>query len=129
MRFVTQDDQDDQVMVAIESREREISNYDLNFTNFQAMLAAHAGLAESWPLKIRSFQGQNPHKVAEVLGDQDFETFSQYAHRDQIRVLLRTTIAERAKSIAVLAALEKSLPAARIAAAEKRFKALKASKG
>lgn len=125
MRFLTQDQQDNDIAAAIEGREREIANYDLNAENYRAMLAGYAALAESWPIKIRSFQNQNPHKVAEVLNDEDFALFSQYAHRDQIRILLRTTIAERAKSAAVLTALEKSIPPERLSAAEGRIKAAK----
>lgn len=126
MRFVTQDHKDDEVARAIESREHEISNYDLNVANFESMLAAYANLPEAWPSKIKSFQGQTPHKVAEVLSDADFDLFSKYSHRDQIRVLLRTTIAERAKSAAVLSALESSVPAPRLTAAETRVKSAKA---
>lgn len=127
MRFVTQDQQDDDIATAIESREQEVANYDLNVVNFQAMLAGYGHLGEMWPAKIKSFQGQNSHKVAEVLNDADFELFAQYSHRDQIRVLLRTTHAERAKSAAVLGALENAVPAARLAAAEGRVKAAKAA--
>lgn len=128
MRFVTQDQQDDDIAGAIEGREREIANYDLNAANYQAMLAGYAALGDAWPSKIKPFQGQNPHKVAEVLSDADFELFSQYSHRDQIRVLLRTTIAERKKSAAVLAALEASVPPSRLSAAEGRIKAMQAAK-
>lgn len=129
MRFVTEDHKDDEIARAVESREQEISNYDLNVANFEAMLSNYSKLGESWPAKIKSFQGQAPHKVAEVLNDADFELFSQYSHRDQIRVLLRTTIAERNKSRAVLSALENSVPALRMTAAEGRLKNAKLKAG
>ena len=120
--FLTQDQQDDDLAAAIEGREREIANYDLNSGVFRKVLENYASLPEEWPASIAPHKGQDSNAAALVLSGDTLDLFNQYAYRDQIRHLLKTNDAEREKSRKVYEALIASIPADRLDAAVQRLK-------
>lgn len=122
MRFVTQELIDNDIASAIEAREAEIANYQLNEMNFAAILGSYNHLSLEWPQEIAAFKGKDSATAAAKLSDEAFDLYTQYSHRDQIATLLKTTKAERFKSEKILEALEASITEDRIKAAVTRIK-------
>lgn len=86
-------------------REQEIMSYDINITNYTAMLAS---LPEGeWPEHLAQYQ----HATLDHVPDEYDDIVSQYQYRDRLRYLLKTEKAERAKSFRVYEALLAQLPA------------------
>lgn len=85
-------------------REAEIFSYDLNITNYNAILANNPD--GDWPTNIAQYQNATLDQVPDDLD----EIVSQYQFRDKIRYLIKTERAERAKSYGVYQALLTLLP-------------------
>jgi hypothetical protein len=86
-------------------REKELFAYDLNISNYTAMLA---NLPQGdWPSDLVQYQTSTLDQVPDELD----ETVSQYQYRDRLRLLIKTEKAERAKSFSVYQALLGQLPA------------------
>jgi len=93
------------VAEAIVGREQEIYHYDLNITNYEAMLAALP--ADDWPENLAQYQRSTLDQVP----DEHDQTVSDYQYRDRLRLLLKTERLERSKSYRVYQALLAQLPA------------------
>lgn len=86
-------------------REKELFSYDLNITNYTAMLQALP--QGEWSAELAQYKTSTLDQVPDDLD----EVVSQYQFRDRIRYLIKTEKAERAKSNAVYTALISLLPA------------------
>jgi hypothetical protein len=87
-------------------REREIMAYDINITNYTAMLEDLP--QEDWP----DFLAQYKTATLDHVPDEFDDIVSQYQYRDRLRYLIKTEKAERAKSFRVYEALIAQLPEA-----------------
>jgi hypothetical protein len=86
-------------------REREVMGYDINITNYTAMLLALPD--DEWPGNLAQYKTATLDQVPDEFDD----IVSQYQYRDRLRYLLKTEKAERAKSFRVYEALLAQLPA------------------
>lgn len=86
-------------------REQEIMSYDINITNYTAMLASMPD--GDWPEHLAQYK----EATLDLVPDEFDDIVSQYQYRDRIRYLLKTEKAERAKSFRVYEALLAQLPA------------------
>lgn len=121
--FLTQQHQDDEAMQAVLGREREHANYELNRQNYLTILASepYVSLPDEWPAELAKYMNVTGEALAAQLSDPDYSLVVNLQFRDRIRLLLKTTIAEQAKSAAVLAANLKRIPANRLTAAKARM--------
>jgi len=87
-------------------REREIMSYDINITNYTAMLAALP--EDEWPSHLAQYKAATLDQVPDEFDD----IVSQYQYRDRLRYLIKTEKAERAKSFRVYEALIAQIPEA-----------------
>lgn len=87
-------------------REREIMSYDINITNYTAMLTALP--EDEWPSHLAQYRTATLDQVPDELDD----IVSQYQYRDRLRYLVKTEKAERAKSFRVYEALIAQIPEA-----------------
>ena len=87
-------------------REKEIMSYDINITNYTAMLAALP--QDDWPSHLAQYKAATLDHVPDEFDD----IVSQYQYRDRLRFLIKTEKAERAKSFRVYEALIAQLPEA-----------------
>lgn len=87
-------------------REKEIMSYDINITNYTAMLAALP--QDDWPNHLAQYANATLDQVPDEFDD----IVSQYQYRDRLRFLIKTEKAERAKSFRVYEALIAQLPEA-----------------
>jgi len=87
-------------------REKEIMSYDINITNYTAMLAALP--QDDWPSHLVQYANATLDQVPDEFDD----IVSQYQYRDRLRFLIKTERAERAKSFRVYEALIAQLPEA-----------------
>ena len=94
----------DTVAEAIVGREQEIYHYDLNITNYEAMLAALP--SDDWPENLVQYQRSTLDQVPDELD----QTVADYQYRDRLRLLLKTERLERSKSYRVYQALLAQLP-------------------
>lgn len=85
-------------------REKEIMSYDINITNYTAMLAALP--QDDWPSHLAQYANATLDQVPDEFDD----IVSQYQYRDRLRFLIKTEKAERAKSFRVYEALIAQLP-------------------
>ena len=86
-------------------REQEIMAYDINITNYTAMLASMP--QDEWPEHLAQYK----EATLDLVPDEFDDIVSRYQYRDRIRYLLKTEKAERAKSFLVYEALLAQLPA------------------
>ncbi len=86
-------------------REQEIMAYDINITNYTAMLASMPD--DEWPANLAQYKDA----TLDLVPDEYDDIVSRYQYRDRIRYLLKTEKAERAKSFLVYEALLAQLPA------------------
>lgn len=87
-------------------REREIMSYDINISNYTAMLAALPD--GDWPEHLAQYKTSTLDQVP----DEFDATVSEYQYRDRLRYLIKTEKAERGKSFRVYEALLAQLPEA-----------------
>jgi hypothetical protein len=106
MAFYTISDQKkyDTIAEAIVGREQEIFHYELNITNYEAMLAALP--SDDWPQNLVQYQRATLDQVP----DEHDQTVTDYQYRDRLRLLVKTERLERSKSVKVYEALLAQLP-------------------
>ena len=92
---ISPDDHKKNIADALVMRERELYQYEINITNYSAMLA-DLPIGE-WPENLVQYRGKPLDQVPDEL---DAEVDS-YNYRDRLRKLLKTEKAERAKSLRV----------------------------
>ena len=114
---ISDDDITAKLAEAFIGREQEVFHYDLNISNYTAMLEALP--QGDWPKELLPFKGKSPDnypsdKVQEI-ADLEF--------RDRLSALLRTEQIERGKSALVLATLKARIPAGQFAGAISSAKA------
>lgn len=85
-------------------RDREVFAYDMNITNYEALLA---GLPQDdWPEHLVQYKGLTADRIPDEFDD----ICNNLNYRDHIRGLLKTERAERAKSQQVLDVLVAQIP-------------------
>jgi hypothetical protein len=87
-------------------REHEIMAYDINISNYTAMLASLPD--GDWPEHLAQYK----EATLDLVPDEFDDIVSQYQYRDRLRYLIKTEKAERAKSFRVYEALLAQLPEA-----------------
>jgi lipopolysaccharide export LptBFGC system permease protein LptF len=89
---------------AVVGREQEIYHYDLNITNYEAMLLSLP--QDDWPENLVQYQRSTLDQVP----DEHDQTVSDYQYRDRIKVLLKTERLERNKAFRIYEVLLNQLP-------------------
>lgn len=108
---ISQEERDDKVAAAIISREQEHYHYQINIDNYRHIAEQLKALPDEWPEDIRKFRALKGQALADAVKGEAFDRASQFSHRDRVRHLLATEIAEQAKCETVHAALCEQLPA------------------
>ena len=110
------------VASAIVGRELELYHYDLNITNYEAMLLVLP--QGDWPENLAQYQKMSAEGIPHDVHDDVIN----YQYRDRLSLLLKTEKAERNKTYLVYQALLSQLPEdqkeALIAAAHEKIQAL-----
>lgn len=106
MNYKTISQSDHQAIIAdnIVHREREVFAYDMNITNYDALLAALP--QDEWPEHLVQYKGLTADKIPDEYDD----ICNQLNYRDRIRGLVKTERAEREKSQRVLDVLLQQIP-------------------
>ena len=106
MDFLTITNQDRLNVIAdnVISREREIFGYEMNISNYEAMIAAMP--EGDWTQDITSYHGKSIEEVPLELVDK----VSEYQFRDRLLTLIKTEKAECGKSVKIYNALMSQLP-------------------
>lgn len=99
----------------IVSRTHEAYQYDLNISNYEAMLAALP--QGEWPARLEQFRGLPDHDAAFKCDAEDVELLAQYQLRDRVSNLIKSEVVEKAKVTAILAVLDGQLTGGRREAA------------
>jgi hypothetical protein len=89
---------------ALIGREQEIHSYDINISNYEAMLITLP--TGDWPDLIASYKGVSIDLVPEDLQ----QNVTDYSFRDRVKALLSTEKLERSKSVRVYEALKAQIP-------------------
>lgn len=85
-------------------REQEIFQYDVNITNYEAMLTAMP--QNDWPENLVQYRNSTPDQIPDELD----QVVADYQYRDRLRYLLKTEKIERNKSFKVYEAMLSQLP-------------------
>ena len=85
-------------------REREVFSYDINITNYEALLSSLP--QQDWPEHLVQYKGLTADKIPDEYDD----ICNQLNYRDRIWGLLKTERAERDKSQRVLDVLVAQIP-------------------
>lgn len=106
MNFYTIDQQKNHETIAeaVVGREQELYHYDLNITNYTAMLSALP--QDDWPENLVQYQRSTLDQVP----DEYDQTVSDYQYRDRLKMLLKTERLERSKAFRIYEALLNQLP-------------------
>ena len=89
---------------ALVMREQELYQYELNITNYTAMLAELP--TGEWPENLVQYRGKPLDQVPDEL-DAEVDALN---YRDRLRKLLKTEKAERAKSLRVYQTILAQMP-------------------
>lgn len=108
--YVTQDDQDDIVAAAIQGREKEHYHYQLNIDNYRHILDQLSGAPAELPERLRKHKSQTLEQMSATLSAEDVAVVSHAKHRDRVKQLLATEIAEQSKCESAYNALVDKLP-------------------
>jgi hypothetical protein len=107
---VSQDDHDRGLAMAIEMREMEVYQYQINIANYEGILASLPS-AQPWPQRLQPYRGMSRDQLAaNIESDADLELASQLSFRDEIRLRIRTERMECNKSRAMLETAVASAP-------------------
>ena len=121
-KYMSEEEQHDLIAQNLLAREREHFHYELNKQNYEDMLNDErlASLPEEWPTELLPYRSpKHPDEVARLVTDpEQYQLIVNLQWRDRVRLLLKTTLTEQAKTEATYAALEKRIkdPTARDAA-------------
>jgi len=100
---ITQTEHDKNLALAIEMRENEVYQYQINVNNYSAMLAAC--IQDPWPERLLPYRGMGRDQLAQAIADDDdLDLASQLAFRDELRFRIRSEKMECGKSKMMLAA-------------------------
>lgn len=105
---MTETNNNEQLMLAIQAREAEVAQYQQNITMYQAILAT---LPTEWPEHLLSHKGAaSQHDAVAGIEDMDeVELVSKLWYADDCRRLIRTETLEMTKSKAILEALKSQI--------------------
>lgn len=101
---ISPDDHKKNLADALVMRERELYQYEINITNYSAMLA-DLPIGE-WPENLVQYRGKPLDQVPDEL-DAEVDALN---YRDRLRKLLKTEKAERAKSLRVYQTILSQMP-------------------
>lgn len=105
---ISTDDHKKNIADALVMRERELYQYDVNITNYTAMLADLP--TGEWPENLVQYRGKPIDQVPDEL-DAEVDALN---YRDRLRKLLKTEKAERAKSLRVYETLLSQMPSDKV---------------
>lgn len=88
-------------------RTYEVYQYDLNITNYEAMLANLP--TDEWPTNIAHLQGMPAHAAAAQCDPEYVDVLSQYQLRDHVATTIKSERVERAKAAATLEVVDTQL--------------------
>lgn len=91
----------DMINQAIEYREKEIADYEVNIVNFEHMVAA---IGEDWPADIAPYKGTSQYPAE--LRFRIAERMAQDNMRADLEARITAEMVERSKSVLVLNALK-----------------------
>lgn len=99
---VTQSDHDRNLAMAIDMRENEVYQYEININNYTAMLASC--ITDQWPAHLIPYRGMGRDQLAQAIeSDDDLDLASQLAFRDELKLRIRSEKMECNKSKMMLA--------------------------
>jgi len=88
-------------------REQEVHSYQLNIDSYQAILDNLP--QDAWPEELVQYRGVSLENLPWELDIETVKTINAYKYRDQVRILIRTEMAEQIKSQNHLAAAKAQL--------------------
>jgi hypothetical protein len=104
---ITQTEHDRNVAQAIEMRENEVYQYQVNINNFEAMIATFADLPLTWPNELTKYKGMGRDQLAAAIVDDDeLDVVSRLAFRDELKMRIRSEKMEQRKAKMILATFE-----------------------
>jgi hypothetical protein len=99
---IQQSDHERNLALAIEMRENEVYQYQLNINNYSAML--QACIQEPWPQRLLPYRGMTRDQLAQsIQDDDDLDLAGQLAFRDELRLRVRSEKMECSKAKMMLA--------------------------
>ena len=103
---VTQTEHDKNLAMAIEMRENEVYQYQINVNNYEQMLSTCADLPAAWPANLLQYKGLSRDQLAATVeNDDDLEIVSRLSFRDELKMRVRSEKIERNKVNMILASL------------------------
>ena len=103
---VTQTEHDKNLAMAIEMRENEVYQYQINVNNYEQMLSTCADLPVAWPANLLQYKGLSRDQLAATVeNDDDLEIVSRLSFRDELKMRVRSEKIERNKVNMILASL------------------------
>lgn len=106
MQIITDTKREADLADAIVARTYEVYGYDINITNYEAIIAS---LPSEWPDRLLPLRNIAPHDAVGQCPDEDIELLSELQQYDRASYLVKTEKVERAKAQRVLDALDAQL--------------------
>ena len=112
LTLITVDEEDDYLVGALRGRQLEWQSYELNRRNYERVLASPAmkALPEEWPEGLAPYKDITGEALVKAVAEADYVLVTQLQFRDQVRLLLKTTLTEQYKGVCVHAALDEQKP-------------------
>lgn len=103
---MSQDDHDNNVAMAIKSREEELYHYRINAQNYKAMYDALPHKLTPWPPHLRAYATMTRDQMAaNIIDDDDLYLASDLSYRDELRFRIRAETMEGNKIEVILKSL------------------------
>lgn len=106
MEIISTEKREADIADAIVSRTYEVYGYDVNITNYEAILAV---LPSEWPEHLENLRTLHPHDAAAQCSPDDIDLLAELQHRDQISTLIQSERLERSKAQRILDAMDAQL--------------------
>lgn len=104
---ITQDEHDRNLAQAIEMRENEVYQYQVNINNFENMISSLGSLPAEWPANVSKYRGMGRDQLAAAVADDDeLDLVSSLAFRDELKLRIRSEKMEQRKAKMILTTLE-----------------------
>ena len=100
---ITNQEKEDQALVAILSRETEVQDYQVNVDNYTTMLLTLP--STGWPDTLKQYKGFTNQQIAERVSDADMDVVSDLVFADRVSFLLKTEKLEQRRAKMVYDAL------------------------
>jgi len=104
--IITNAKRESDIADAIVSRTYEVYGYDVNITNYEAILAV---LPSEWPEHLENLRILHPHDAAAQCPPEDIDLLADLQQRNQISALIQSERVERSKAQRILDAMDAQL--------------------